>query len=138
MRERWASRIAALTCLLVLGLTVAFAAVRNQAPATAARVAAAGAGTDAVDAERAAAGREVYASLDCAGCHSIAGQGSARSPLDGVGSRLGRDEIRDWILGGDAIAEELSPRALRIKHGYRELEADRIDALVEYMRSLTE
>lgn len=138
MRERWARRIAFLTCLLVLALSAAFAATRNtvQAPPAAATATAAGVAAEALDAAQVALGREVYASLDCSACHSIAGQGSPRSPLDGVGGQLGREEIRDWIIGADGIAQDLSPRALRIKQGYRELPAEKLEALVSYMQSL--
>ena len=43
-----------------------------------------------------------------------------------------------WVLGEDSVAEDLSPRSLRAKQGYRELEADKLEALVAYLASLTE
>lgn len=140
MRERWARRLAWITCSLVLVFTAAFAATYNAGTATTAAepmlpvppAAAPG------DGERVARGREVYATLDCATCHSIAGEGSPRSPLDGVGSRMERPEIRAWTLGEDSVAEDLSPRALRSKRGYRELDGDDVDALVSYLASLTD
>ena len=42
-------------------------------------------------------GKEVYAAQKCAMCHSIAGKGNAKSPLDGVGSKLKADEIKKWV-----------------------------------------
>ena len=42
-------------------------------------------------------GKEVYAAQKCAMCHSIAGKGNAKSPLDGVGSKLNADEIKKWV-----------------------------------------
>lgn len=142
MRERWARRLAWLTCSLVLAFTAAFAATYNAGTATPAAEPMqpvpppSTGGTD--DGERIARGREVYASLDCGTCHSIAGEGSPRSPLDGVGSRMDRAEIRAWTLGEDSVAEDLSPRALRAKRGYRELDGDDIEALVTYLASLAE
>lgn len=138
MRERWARRLAVLTCLLVLGLTAAFAAVRNLpgalAPvATQAVEGALGTGTDAAVL---ALGRQVYDEQGCAGCHAIAGAGSPRSPLDGVGSALTPAQIREWVIGGDSVAEELSPRALRTKRGYQALPPAQLDALVAYLASL--
>lgn len=152
MRERWARRLALLTCLLVLGLTAAFAAVRNLPGAigAAAPLAVEGAATDGDgaapdggdaapdggDADALALGRQVYEQNGCAGCHAIAGTGSPRSPLDGVGSALTPAQIREWVIGGDSIAEDLSPRALRAKQAYRALTAEQLDALVAYLASL--
>ena len=90
------------------------------------------------DPAQVALGREVYASLDCSSCHSIAGQGSPRSPLDGVGKALSRQEIHDWIVAADSVAEDLSPRAIRTKHAYRDLPPEKLEALVSYMQSLVD
>jgi mono/diheme cytochrome c family protein len=140
MRERWARRLAWITCCLVLVFTAAFAVSYNagETATSAEPVVPVAPASAPDDAARVEAGRAVYASLDCLGCHSIAGEGSPRSPLDGVGSRLDQAEIRAWTLGEDAVAEELSPRALRAKRGYRELDGDDIAALVAYLASLTE
>ena len=35
----------------------------------------------------------------CARCHSIAGKGNPRRPLDGVGARRNAAELRDWNIG---------------------------------------
>jgi cytochrome c2 len=42
-------------------------------------------------------GREVFAEQKCALCHSIAGVGGKKLPLDGVGLRLKPDDMRRWI-----------------------------------------
>jgi mono/diheme cytochrome c family protein len=76
-------------------------------------------------------GRQVYAEQKCAACHSIAGVGSRRYPLDGVGSRLSENEVRRWIV---------SPREMKAtvrKPSYDLPERD-LDALVAYMLSLVE
>lgn len=139
MRERWARRLAWITCCLVLGFTAAFAAAYNtgNTGVSAVPVATTPASTSE-DAKHIAEGRRVYESLDCATCHSIAGQGSPRSPLDGVGTHLDPAGIRAWILGEDSVAEDLSPRALRVKRAYRELDDAQIDAMVSYLANLTE
>lgn len=139
MRERWARRLAVLTCLLVLGLTAAFAAVRNQAGDLVPEAMQAAEGTAAgspADAAVLARGRQVYDEQGCAGCHAIAGAGSPRSPLDGVGSALTPAQIREWVIGGDSVAEDLSPRALRTKRAYQSLPGEQLDALVAYLASL--
>ena len=42
-------------------------------------------------------GEEVYAKNNCKMCHSIAGVGNKKSPLDGVGSKLTEDLMKKWI-----------------------------------------
>jgi cytochrome c2 len=74
-------------------------------------------------------GRQVYEREGCAMCHSIAGKGSRRVPLDGVGGRLGREEIRRWIVA----PQEMKPGVK--KEPYHIAEQD-LDMLVEYLRSL--
>lgn len=140
MRKLWARHLAILTCLLVLGLTAVFAANLNlgQPAVVAGDAVTTNGNVDSIDPARIERGRRVYDDQGCAGCHSIAGEGSPRSPLDGVGSQLDRTQLREWIIGGDSIAEDLSPRALRTKLDYRDLDPQQLDALVDYMTNLTE
>lgn len=79
-----------------------------------------------------AAGREVYVEQDCSMCHSIAGEGSPRYPLDGVGSRLDADEIRLWIVD----PQEARPGVR--KPAFDDLPEPEVDALVAYLQSLTD
>lgn len=48
-------------------------------------------------------GREVYAMQKCALCHSIAGIGGKKMPLDRVGSRLKPEDIRKQVRTPKAI-----------------------------------
>jgi len=79
-----------------------------------------------------AAGREVYEEQSCSVCHSIAGEGSPRSPLDGVGSRLDADEIRLWIVN----PQEARPGVR--KPAFDDVPDAEVDALVAYLQSLTD
>ncbi|MFN2425594.1 MAG: c-type cytochrome [Candidatus Binatia bacterium] len=74
-------------------------------------------------------GKRVYEREGCAMCHSIDGKGNRRGRLDGVGARLGEDEIRKWIVSPD----EMKPGVR--KKAYKLSEPD-LAALVAYMRSL--
>lgn len=130
MRELWARILAVTTGVLIVLLSAAFAAIQN--PAADATTAAAA----PTDPPRQAEGRAVYDAQDCARCHSIAGRGSPRSPLDGVGARLSREEIRQWITGADEVRDDLSPRALSAKRAFQKLPADELDALVMYLEGL--
>jgi cytochrome c553 len=81
-------------------------------------------------------GRTLYAQNGCATCHAIAGAGNPRHPLDGVGSRLDAEVLRDWILGTGAAADLLPVTVCRRKERFQKLPAEDQDALVAYMVSL--
>jgi mono/diheme cytochrome c family protein len=144
MRKQLARTLAISTGIVVLLFSVAFAVVMNPAEdsasgntvatvATAATAATAAAGDRAA---RIARGRAVFEAQDCMRCHSVAGQGSRRSPLDDVAEHLDAAAVRDWILGTEAVADELSPSALRAKRAYQTLPDSDIEAMVEYLLSL--
>lgn len=75
-------------------------------------------------------GAKVYEEQRCRLCHSIAGEGNKRNPLDGVGSRLDEAAIRKWIVA----PAEMDPKVK--KKAYDSLAAEQLDALVRYMQSL--
>lgn len=77
-----------------------------------------------------ARGKEVYRQQRCRVCHSIAGDGNRRWPLDGVGSRLDEDAIRKWIVA----PQEMQP-GIR-KRAYDRLPPADVDALVAYLMTL--
>ena len=147
MREKWARRIAVLTGLLVLALAIVFAisqnptgqppqtrtisaepAVRTPAPPARGEIAAA-------DQALIESGKRVYAEQGCARCHSIAGRGSDRSPLDGVGARLSAEELKSWIVTPKEQAPQTAG-SFRARHANRNLARPELDALVTYLRSL--
>lgn len=82
-------------------------------------------------------GRDVYAGQSCASCHSIAGVGNPRNPLDDVGVRRSRAELREWITGAGAATEQLAPAVVRRKQRYQTLSPVELDALVAYLATLT-
>jgi mono/diheme cytochrome c family protein len=82
-------------------------------------------------------GKDVYAAQKCATCHSIAGQGKKVSPLDGVGSKLTAEEIRNWIVNPKEMTTKTnSTKKPPMPNKYSKLPAEEIDALVAYMQSL--
>lgn len=78
------------------------------------------------------AGAAVYDEVGCAACHSIAGEGSTRSPLDGVGARLDADEIWLWIVDPQAARPGIR------KPAFDDLPTEDVDALVAFLHSLVE
>jgi len=110
-----------------------------QALAIAAALVVAGAGVVfAQDAK--AKGEKVYADQKCSMCHSIAGKGSTKGPLDDVGKKLSADDIREWIV--DPAAATAKAKAMRkppmtsVAAKLKALPKDDVDALVAYLSSL--
>lgn len=135
MRKLWARRLALFTGALVLMLSAAFAAVLNPEPVEAsAATAASGAPPEA----GLATGRKVFEKQGCMQCHSIAGEGSPRSPLDGVGSRLPVAEIRQFVIADPDVEDDLSPRVVKAKRVYAELPEAELQALVDYLSTLSD
>ena len=84
-----------------------------------------------------AAGKKVYDAQKCSTCHNIAGKGGKQSTLDGVGSKLSADEIREWIVDPIAMAKKASStKKPPMPKKYDKLPAGDLDALVAYMQSL--
>lgn len=84
----------------------------------------------AQDAAKVARGKEVYQELRCQTCHAIDGAGNRRYPLDGVGAKLSEEQIRKWIVS----PREMNPNVR--KRSYDSVPADKLEALVAYLRSL--
>lgn len=79
-------------------------------------------------------GLKVYEAQKCSMCHSIAGKGNAKNPLDGVGSKLSAADIKTWIVDPKKAAEKSKGKAGM--KAYPNLPADDLDALVTYLLSL--
>ncbi len=83
---------------------------------------------------KADAGEKVYAAQKCSMCHSIAGKGNAKNPLDGVGTRLKADEIREWIVTPkEAATKAKKPATMK---PYPNLPKEDLDNLVAYLETL--
>jgi mono/diheme cytochrome c family protein len=87
-----------------------------------------------------AKGEKVYADQKCSMCHSIAGKGNPKGPLDDVGKRLTADEIREWIVDPAAATAkakaERKPPMTSVAAKMKALSKDDVDALVAYLSSL--
>jgi mono/diheme cytochrome c family protein len=82
-------------------------------------------------------GAKVYTDQKCSTCHSIAGKGNTKGPLDDVGSKFTADEIRQWIL--DPVGMSDKHKATRkpvMAAKYGSLPKADLDALVTYLSSL--
>lgn len=82
-------------------------------------------------------GQEVYTAQKCSMCHSIAGQGNKKFPLDGIGGKLSAADIKEWIVNPDAMQAKLTgPKPVMKMKSFKSLPAADVDALVAYLGSL--
>jgi mono/diheme cytochrome c family protein len=82
-------------------------------------------------------GQEVYTAQKCQLCHAVAGKGNKQNPLDGVGTKLTADEIRQWITHPtEMTAKAKSTKKPPMPNKYGSLPAADLDALVAYVQSL--
>lgn len=81
-------------------------------------------------------GIKVYAAQKCNVCHSIEGKGKKSGPLDGVGSKLSEDEIRQWLINAPEMTKKTNAKRKPVMKNYTKLPKEEIDALIAYMQSL--
>lgn len=82
-----------------------------------------------------AQGAKLFADQKCSLCHSIAGKGNAKGPLDEVGSKDSSADIREWITDSKAMTTKTGALRKPEMKQYT-LENAQVDALVAYMSSL--
>ncbi len=82
------------------------------------------------DAKPADKGKEVFAAQHCSMCHAIAGKGNPRTPLDEVGSKLTRDQMKKVITSPKEVKPDSKMTA------YPNLQAADLEALVTYLSTL--
>ena len=87
-------------------------------------------------------GKKLYATYKCDKCHEIAGRGSKKGPLDGVGAKLSAADIKHWLTAPAEMEAKLEKKpkgtdAMSYALKTKGIEKDEIDALVAYMQTLT-
>jgi cytochrome c2 len=75
-------------------------------------------------------GKEVYAAQKCQMCHSIAGVGNKKYPMDGIGSKMKAEELKGFIKNPKATKPNTIMKA------YSSLPDKDLDDLVAYMLTL--
>jgi mono/diheme cytochrome c family protein len=82
-------------------------------------------------------GQAVYTAQKCQVCHAVAGKGNKANPLDGAGTRLTADDIRQWITNPtEMTAKAKSTKKPPMPNKYGKLSAADLDGLVAYVQSL--
>ena len=82
-----------------------------------------------------AQGEKVFADQKCTLCHSVAGKGNAKGPLDDVGSKLPAADIRAWITDANAMTAKTGATRKPAMKQYT-LPKEDVDALVAYLSTL--
>lgn len=80
-------------------------------------------------------GAMVYAAQKCSMCHSLDGKGQAKGPLDGIGTKLKADEIRQWIVTPAEMTAKANATRKPAMRAYPNLPKEDLDALVAFLAS---
>ncbi len=81
-------------------------------------------------------GKEVFAASKCSLCHSIAGKGNPKGPLDDVGSRVTAAKMKQWLNDPAAMAaQEHKDRKPQMK-SFKTMSAQDQDVLIAYLQTL--
>jgi mono/diheme cytochrome c family protein len=91
----------------------------------------------AAGAQGAPAGQKVYETQKCSLCHSVAGKGNAKGPLDGVGKKHTAADLKLWITQPAEMAKKQAATRKPLMKSFASLPPADVDALVAYLQSLS-
>jgi mono/diheme cytochrome c family protein len=81
-------------------------------------------------------GQALFTSNHCTLCHSIAGKGNPKGPLDAVGDKHGAEDLRKWLTEPVEMAKKANATRKPPMISFAKLPAADLDALVAYLGSL--
>jgi mono/diheme cytochrome c family protein len=81
-------------------------------------------------------GTKVFTDQKCSLCHSVAGKGNPKGPLDEATAKLSADDIRKWITTPAEMAAAANADRKPAMKAFATLPKDDLDALVAYVLSL--
>lgn len=58
-------------------------------------------------------GMQVFVAQKCTTCHSVAGKGNKKGPMDEIGSKLTAAQIKEWITDPVGTAAKTKPAPTR-------------------------
>ena len=84
------------------------------------------------------AGKDLYATKQCARCHMVAGKGYKDGKLDGVASKVSADDMRHWLTAPAEMEAMLDhkPKVRMSSRKTMKLTNDDVTSLVAYLRTL--
>jgi len=80
-------------------------------------------------------GAALFVAQKCSLCHSIDGKGNAKGPLDGIGSKLKAEEIRQWLTTPVEMAAKANATRKPVMKSFASLAKEDLDALVAFIAS---
>lgn len=89
-----------------------------------------------IAAQDAADGQKVFVTQKCSLCHSVAGKGNAKGPLDGVAGKYSTEELKQWITQSAEMAKKHNATRKPPMKSFASLPAADVDALVAFLQSL--
>src|SRR5690348_551275 len=81
-------------------------------------------------------GKQVFEDSKCGTCHSVAGKGNKKGPLDSVGAKLSAADIRQWITAAPDMAAKAKADRKPPMMAYTDLSKQEVDDLVAYLQTL--
>ena len=81
-------------------------------------------------------GMKVYKDKRCQVCHSVAGKGNEKGPLDEVGSKYSSEEILKWLLDPAEMMKTSKSERMQKMKSYATLPKEDQEALVAYLLTL--
>lgn len=85
--------------------------------------------------DKVARGQAVYAEQKCSLCHSVAGKGNVKGPIDDAGSKYSAADLKAWLVDAKGMTAKTKATRKPDMKNYALPEAD-VDALVAYMLTL--
>ena len=80
-------------------------------------------------------GAALFTAQKCTLCHSLDGKGSTKGPLDGIGSKLKAEEIRQWLVSPVEMAAKANATRKPVMKSFATLPKEDLDALVAFIAS---
>jgi cytochrome c2 len=90
----------------------------------------------AQDSAAIAHGEKVFTAQKCRMCHSIAGNGNKKGPLDEVGTKLTADQTRQWLVNASDMTKKTKATRKPLMKDYSQLREEDVKGLVAYLQSL--
>jgi len=82
-----------------------------------------------------AKGAQLFVDQKCTLCHSIAGKGNVKGPLDDVAAKISSADIRAWITDAKAMTAKMKAERKPEMKAYT-LPKEDVDALVAYLETM--
>ena len=82
-----------------------------------------------------AKGEKLFVDQKCTLCHSVGDKGNKKGALDGVGSKLKNDEIREWLVDAKGMTAKMKATRKPEMKAYT-LPKEDVEALAAYLTTL--